>query len=247
MSTALGGPAFRKAGGTPLHVLIVEDSEDDALLLLRELRRGGYEVQHERVDTSEAMEEALNRGPWDVVISDYYMPKFRAPEALALLRRRRSDVPFVVVSGKVGEELAVEAMKAGAYDYIMKDNMTRLCAAVERGLEEVEVRRERKRAEEKYRGIFENSVEGIFQITLEGDLLTANPAMARILGYDSPQKLIESVSDVANQIYEDPEDRAEFTRLVQARPRLQLRDPTTSQRRNRDLGLRERAGSARRR
>jgi PAS domain S-box-containing protein len=214
MSASLDGPAFCKTDGTPLQVLIVEDSEDDALLLLRELKRGGYEVRHERVDTSEAMEEALNRGPWDVVISDYYMPRFRAPEALALLRRRRSDVPFVIVSGKVGEELAVEAMKAGAYDYIMKDNMTRLCAAVERGLEEVEVRRERKRAEEQYRGIFENSVEGIFQITLEGKLLTANPAMARILGYSSAEELIESVSDVANQIYADPEDRAEFTRLV---------------------------------
>ena len=214
MTTSLGGPAFCKADGTPLRVLIVEDSEDDALLILRELRRGGYEVRHERVDTSEAMEEALNREPWEVVISDYYMPRFRAPEALALLRRRGSDVPFVIVSGKVGEELAVEAMKAGAYDYIMKDNMTRLCAAVERGLEEVEVRRERKRAEEKYRGIFENSVEGIFQTTLEGKLLTANPAMARILGYDSPEELIESVSEVARQIYEDPEDRTEFVHLM---------------------------------
>ncbi len=201
----------------PLRVLIVEDNEDDALLLLRELKRGGYEPLHERVDTPEAMDEALRAGPWDVVISDYYMPKFRAPDALALLRERGSDAPFVVVSGKVGEELAVEAMRAGAYDYIMKDNMTRLCATIKRGLEEVEVRRERERAEEKYRGIFENATEGIFQTTTDGRFLTANPALARIFGYSSPEELVATVSDVAGQLYEDPEDRAEFARLVSQR------------------------------
>jgi PAS domain S-box-containing protein len=207
-------PAPCKGDGTQLRVLIVEDSEDDALLLLRELKRGGYKTRHERVDTPEAMEEALGRGPWEVVISDYYMPRFRAPEALALLREWGSDAPFVVVSGKVGEELAVEAMKAGAYDYIMKDNMARLCAAIERGLEEVEVRRERKRAEEKYRSIFENSTQGIFQTTTDGRIVTANPALARILGYNSPEDLMERVSDVASQLYEEPEDRAEFARLM---------------------------------
>ena len=208
-------PARRSsAGREPLRVLIVEDNEDDALLLLRELKRGGYEPLHERVDTPEAMDEALSGGPWDVVISDYYMPKFRAPDALALLRKQGSDAPFVVVSGKVGEELAVEAMRAGAYDYIMKDNMTRLCATIKRGLEEVEVRRERERAEEKYRGIFENATEGIFQTTTDGRFLTVNPALARIFGYSSPEELMATVSDVAGQLYEDPEDRAKFARLV---------------------------------
>jgi PAS domain S-box-containing protein len=217
MTTSLDGPASCKADGTPLRVLIVEDSEDDVLLLLRELKRGGYEVRHERVDTAEAMEKALSKGRWDVVISDYYMPGFRAPEALALLRGQDFDTPFVIVSGKVGEELAVEAMKAGAYDYIMKDNMTRLCAAVERGLREAELRRERKKAEEKYRSIFNNAVEGIFQTTADGHIVTANPAMARILGYESPEELIESVSDVARELYEDPKDREEFARLMSQR------------------------------
>src|SRR5919112_1452863 len=214
MSTSEHPARRSSAGREPLRVLIVEDSEDDALLLLRELKRGGYEPLHERVDTPEAMDEALSVGSWDVVISDYYMPKFRAPDALALLRERGSEAPFVVVSGKVGEELAVEAMRAGAYDYIMKDNMTRLCAAIERGLEEVEVRRERKRAEEKYRSIFENSTQGIFQTTTDGRIVTANPALARILGYNSPEDLMERVSDVASQLYEEPEARAEFTRLM---------------------------------
>ena len=131
-----------------LRVLIVEDSEDDALLLLRELRRGGYDpIIHERVETPEAMEEALATSEWDVIVSDYRMPRFSAPEALQMARRSNPDAPFVVVSGKVGEEAAVEAMKAGAHDYVMKGNLARLCATVERGLEEAEERRRRRRAE----------------------------------------------------------------------------------------------------
>ena len=123
----VSGRTARNEERGPLRVLLGEDSSDDALLLLRELRRGGYaKVVHERVETPEAMEEARGREPWDVVISDYYMPRFRAPDALALLRGRGSDAPFIIVSGKVGEELAVEAMRAGAHDYIMKHNMRRL-------------------------------------------------------------------------------------------------------------------------
>jgi PAS domain S-box-containing protein len=136
----------------PIRVLIVEDSEDDALLLLRELRGGGYEPDYERVDTPEAMREALaSSASWDVIVSDYRMPRFEAPEALALARDAGLEAPFVVVSGKVGEEDAVRMVKAGAYDYVMKDNLTRLCATLERGLEEAEERRERRRAEEELR------------------------------------------------------------------------------------------------
>ncbi|MDQ3639142.1 MAG: response regulator, partial [Actinomycetota bacterium] len=135
----------------PLRVLIVEDSEDDAMLLLRELRRGGYEPEYERVETPEDMQKALAGSSWDVIFSDYRMPRFEAPEALALAREAASEAPFVVVSGKVGEEDAVRMVKAGAYDYVMKDNLTRLCATLERGLEEAEERRERRRAEEELR------------------------------------------------------------------------------------------------
>jgi PAS domain S-box-containing protein len=129
----------------------VEDSENDALLLLRELRRGGYVPEHERVQTPDAMEKALAGTGWDVIISDYRMPRFGAPEALEMARRADPDVPFVVVSGKVGEAAAVEAMKAGAHDYVMKDNLARLCATVARGLEEAEERRRRRRAETELR------------------------------------------------------------------------------------------------
>jgi PAS domain S-box-containing protein len=125
----------------PLRVLVVEDSENDALLLLRELKKGGYEPEYERVQTPEAMEKALAVSGWDVVVSDYRLPQFGAPEALALFRESGLEAPFVVVSGKVGEEAAVEVMKAGADDFLTKDNLARLCATVERGLAEVEERR----------------------------------------------------------------------------------------------------------
>ncbi len=341
--------------GVPLRVLLVEDSEDDALLLLRELRRGGYEPLCERVDTAGAMETALDEQDWDLVIADHSMPEFSSSAALELLRRKGfMDLPFVIVSGRIGEDAAVAAMKAGAHDYIMKDNLARLNTAIERELREVEGRRERRRAEEelkvsetrfrmmieqsplsiqifspdgrtlrvnqawerlwgvtldqipeynvlrdpqlvekgvmpyleegfagrpaaippvkyepeetipnvsdvphrwvrafiypvkdaggnilevvlvhediterkeaeeerrraeeKYRGIFENAVEGIFQTTVEGRFVTANPAMARMFGYDSPEDLLENVSDVAEQLYVEPERRDEFNRLMQ--------------------------------
>ena len=135
-------PGLRKATERrPLRVLLVEDSENDALLLLRELRRGGYEPLYERVQTPEAMKEALGGSEWDVIISDYHLPRFGAPEALAISREAGLETPFVVVSGKVGEEAAVEALKAGAHDYVMKGNLTRLCATVERGMEETQQRR----------------------------------------------------------------------------------------------------------
>ena len=137
----------REPGGTPLQVLIVEDSENDALLLLRELKRGGYDPEYERVETPEAMQAALARSEWDVIVSDYRLPRFGAPQALKISQEAGSGAPFVVVSGKVGEDVAVGMMRAGAHDYVMKDNLARLCATVERGLEEAEERRKLRRAE----------------------------------------------------------------------------------------------------
>jgi signal transduction histidine kinase/FixJ family two-component response regulator len=134
---------------TPLRVLIVEDSKDDALLLVRDLRRGGYEPDYERVDTPEAMKDALDRREWDVVVSDYVMPHFSAPDALALLKERGLDLPFIILSGAVGEETAVEVMRAGAHDYLLKSNTARLCPAIEREMQEAANRRERRRVEEE--------------------------------------------------------------------------------------------------
>src|SRR5947207_3701016 len=131
----------------PLRVLIAEDSEDDARLLLRELQQAGYQPTHERVDTPAAMTSALDRHAWDLVIGDYSMPAFSGPAALALLRARDPDTPFIFVSGTIGEDVAVEAMKAGAQDFLTKGNLRRLIPAIQRELRDTEVRRERRRAQ----------------------------------------------------------------------------------------------------
>src|ERR671917_2767541 len=199
-----------------LKVLLVEDSEDDALLLVRMLRRGGYDPAWERVDTPAAMEAALDGRSWDLIISDHSMPAFSSLAALGLLRRKGFvDLPFIIVSGRIGEDSAVSAMKAGAGDYLMKDNLARLNSAIERELRDAEVRRERRRAEEKYRSIFENAVEGIFQTTVDGRFMTANPALARMFGYESPEELLEAISDIGNEIYVEAERRTELYRLAQ--------------------------------
>src|SRR5919112_1628435 len=192
-------PKLREAGekrapliGT-LRVLLVEDSENDAMLLLRELRRGGYEPLSQRVCTPEDMEKALRSAeardvPFQVVISDYYLPRFRAPHALRLLRELGYDVPFIVVSGKIGEDAAVEIMKAGANDYLTKENMSRLCPAIERELREVEVRRERETAQKALslsEDRFRHLVEQIPAVTYVQEPIDSDTPKA--ITYMSPQ------------------------------------------------------------
>jgi signal transduction histidine kinase/DNA-binding response OmpR family regulator len=134
-----------------LRVLIVEDLEDDAVLVVRELRRAGYNVAFERVDTEAAMRSALAKQTWDLVLADYTMPRFSGLAALELLKTSENDIPFIIISGSIGEDLAVAAMKAGAHDYMMKHNLRRLIPSIERELREAEVRSQRRRAEEQVR------------------------------------------------------------------------------------------------
>ncbi len=134
-----------------IRVLVVEDSQNDADLAIRELKRGGFEPKWIRVESASGMEEALSSEKWDIVISDFKMPHFTGTEALSILQRRNLDIPFIIVSGTIGEETAVSSMKAGASDYIMKDNMARLSSAVERELREMEVRKSRRKADEQLR------------------------------------------------------------------------------------------------
>ena len=147
----------------PLHVLVIEDSEDDTELLLNELRRGEYIPSHMRVDTAQAMSGALNSGTWDLIISDFSMPHFNAFAALEVLHNsQQKDMPFIIVSGTIGEDRAVTAMKLGAHDYILKDNMKRLLPAVEHELREALMRKERRQADEIIRNMaFTDAVTGL--------------------------------------------------------------------------------------
>jgi PAS domain S-box-containing protein len=132
-------------------LLLVEDSEDDAELVLLELRRGGYDASCSRVENAEDMRAELGRRKWDLVIADYVMPRFSGPAAMHLLHDSGYDIPIIIVSGHIGEDIAVSAMKAGASDYVMKDRLARLVPAVERELRESEVRRARRAADEALR------------------------------------------------------------------------------------------------
>lgn len=134
-----------------IRVLIVEDAPDDAQLIVLELEHGGYDVQFQRADSAKTMIDALDCSPWDVVISDYVMPGFGGLQALQILRERGVDLPFVMISGKLGEEAAVEAMLAGAHDYLLKGSLSRLVPAIKREIAEASMRQERRRAEKELR------------------------------------------------------------------------------------------------
>ena len=135
----------------PLRILIVEDNESDAALIVRYLKKVETISAYEVVETTHQMKSALEKHSWDFVICDYSLPEFNATQALKQLQATGLDIPFIVVSGTIGEEAAVEIMKAGAHDYIIKDNFARLIPVIHRELAEAEVRREHKQAEEKFR------------------------------------------------------------------------------------------------
>ncbi len=181
------------AARQPLRVLLVEDNPDDAALVLRILRRGGYEPDWHRVQTAEALEAALAEGGWEIVLSDYSLPQFDALRALHLLRDRSAFLPFIIISGSIGEETAVAAMRAGANDYVMKTNLARLVPAVERELRESAERRERASTktelhdlEEKFQVIFHESLDVLLVLDAKGGILHVNRAVTRTMGYDAP-------------------------------------------------------------
>jgi diguanylate cyclase (GGDEF)-like protein/PAS domain S-box-containing protein len=170
----------------PLRTLIVEDSEDDTLLLVDQLEiEGGRSVDWQRVETEQALTEAL-RQHWDIVLSDYTMPHFSGMRALEVVRQHDLDLPFIFVSGTIGENTAVLAMKSGAQDYVMKGNLTRLVPAVERELEEAQLRRERRQAEEMLRKlslVVEQAADSVVITDPGGRIEYVNPAFERLTGY----------------------------------------------------------------
>ena len=167
---------------TALRVLLVEDSPSDAKLVIRHLGATGRPIEFERVEDPESMRLALERGGWDLVISDWSMPKFSARGALDVLKKAGIDLPFIIVSGTVGEDLAVDAMRAGAHDYVLKDKLGRLGPAVERELRECEARAASRRAQSRFQALIENSDDGIVLTSETGTLAYVSPAAERILG-----------------------------------------------------------------
>ncbi len=177
--------------------MIVEDSEPDATLLVRELEEAGYEVQSKRVDAANDFSIALDTGQWSVILCDYSMPGFDGLSALRLVRERRLDIPFIFVSGAITEEMAVDAMKMGAHDYVMKSNLKRLVAAVEREIHEANERREKnvlvaerariedemKRKDALFRSLIQHSSDGILLLDKEGAISYHSPSAEKILGY----------------------------------------------------------------
>jgi len=190
----------------PLAVLIVEDNNSDAQLIVRLLTKAGYSLTFEQVETAAQMRAALEKQAWEMVISDFSMPELDGHAALKLMQETGLDIPFIVASGTMGEETAVGMMKAGAHDYVMKGNLARLVPAVERELEQAEVRRERKRAEEalreselQHRTILRTAMDGFWLVDLQGRLLEVNDTYCRMSGYSEQELLGMRIPDLESQ------------------------------------------------
>jgi PAS domain S-box-containing protein len=180
------------ATAIPLRVLLVEDDEDDAALLARYFERAGYRPSVRRVETADEMRRALgdSNAGWDVVLADFNLPSFSAPAALQLLKHLGHDVPFIIMSGNISEETAVEAMRAGAHDYVSKQNLTRLLPAIEREMREADARRLKLSAEQALRTSQERFLRlvqampvGLMIVETNGIVRYANTSVERLLGY----------------------------------------------------------------
>src|SRR5450830_1440189 len=172
-----------------LRIVLIEDNSDDALLVVREVEHTGYAVQAQRVQTAEELRDALAQGTWDLVLADYSLPHFSATEGLAILKEAGLDVPFIIVSGCIGEEMAVQLIKNGAAGYVMKDHLSLLGPAVQRELREADERRRKRDAErslaeseERYRVLVESQTDLIIKTDPEGRSLYANPTYCALFG-----------------------------------------------------------------
>ena len=188
-----------------LRLLLVEDSEADAELLARELKRAGFAVEYARVQTLPGLTAALDRFPWDIIVGDNSMPGFSGTEALSLVRSRGLDTPFIFVSGTMREDLAVSALEAGAGDAIAKSDLRRLVPVIRRELRDAAERRARRESEATYGALVENAPVGIYRSTPAGTFLSANAALIRILGYGTRQEVL--ALDMARDVYADADER----------------------------------------
>lgn len=205
---------------------MVEDSEDDVLLVIRELKKGGYSPLYERVETAAAMKKALKEKQWDIILCDYKMPKFNAPSALAISKEENIDIPIIIVSGTIGEDVAVECMHLGARDYIMKSNLSRLCPAIARELEESEVRDKQRQAEsqreaalealrkseQSFRDVAENAYDGLIIVLKTGAHIYANKRASEITGYSVEELLKMRMKELAY-----PDDIPKLSEILKKR------------------------------
>ena len=206
--------------GIPLRVLIIEDSENDALLVVRTLQKGGFDPVYERVDTADAMIAAIGREAWDVILCDYNLPHFGGLAALKLYREKGLDVPFIIVSGTIGEEAAVAIMVMGAHDYVMKNNLPRLVPAVQRELRESESRKERKIAEAALRESEERSTKAFRSIPdaliisrlEDGKIIEVNNSWDKVFGYSREEVI--GKSSLALNLFAELADRQRTIALL---------------------------------
>jgi PAS domain S-box-containing protein len=210
----------KEAMSQPLRLLMVEDSADDAGFLLGELKRGGYAVVSEVVETPDAMRAALESREWDVITSDHSMPRFSAPASLALAKKLRPALPFIIVSGEIDLNLAVSLMKEGAHDFIQKKELSRICPAIDRALREVGMRCEREAArnalkisESRYRRLFETARDGILLLNADtAQIEDVNPYLIEMLGYSHAEFLGKKLWEVG-PFADRAESKAMFAQL----------------------------------
>ncbi len=223
----------------PLRVLIVEDSEDDTELILNQLERGGYAPIYQRVDNAVTMTTALEQQQWDVVLADHSLPRFDATTALALLQEKGQDLPFIIVSGNINDEIAVGAMKAGAHDYLMKGNLSRLVPAIERELQEAASRRDRtliqselKDSQDRWQLALSGTNDGIWDWNVKTNEVFFSARWKEMLGYEDHEvaNRLDAWSDLVysddlawvNQAIQD--HFAKKTEFYRAEFRMQSKD-----------------------
>jgi len=210
-------------GKGALKALLVEDSPLDAELLARHLRHNGYDLTHQRVDNADGFREALRQQKWDIILCDYQMPSFGVEAALGILKKLGMDVPFIVVSGAAGEDLAVDVMKAGAHDYVLKYRLARLVPAIERERREVVARQERSAAVQKatyLAAIVDSSSEAVIGHDVEGVIATWNWGAGQLFGYAANEALGRSIVDLFA-----PDGRPAVSKLLASLVRGEERPP----------------------
>ncbi len=211
----------------PLRILHLEHHEPDRGLVRQALADEETACEFVYVSSEAEFAAALERGKFDLILSNFTMPGYNGGSALALAQAKCPEVPYLFVSGTIGEERAIEILKSGATDYVLKERIDRLRPAVRRALREAGERARRlaaeealRKAEARFRDIFENAVEGIYQSNPQGRLLEVNHTMARLCGYASPEELCASVHDLGHDLHVDPPRRSEFDRLLNSRGEL---------------------------